>query len=608
MAFPPGFLDELRGRISLPGLVSRQVKLERRGREFAGLCPFHTEKTPSFYVVEDKNFFHCFGCGAHGDAIGFVMRADNLDFLEAVEKLAGEAGLAVPQSTPEEREKAQRQKTLLETLEAAAAFYEARLWSPAGSTARDYLRARGLDPDTIRRFRLGWAPDDRQSLRRALAADFGEALLVETGLLHRPEEGEAFDYFRNRVMFPIGDRAGRIIAFGGRVLADGQPKYLNSPESPIFQKGRVLYGWSAARAAAADRRDAIVTEGYMDVIALHHAGFSSAVAPLGTALTEYQLEELWRLGPEPILCFDGDAAGQRAAARALRRALPLLRPGRSLRFADLPSGEDPDSLIRSAGRDIFEQVLAAARPLSHMLWEIELGASPVDTPERRADLDHRLMENVGLIVDATVRNEYRRYVRDRLFESGRKRRAGASSSTPERFARNVAFAQKVATEFVREGPLSPPRPPDRVQRELLFRILLQWPSLLDEVAEEFATIEMPEPDLDKLRREILQIEALHPGLEASTLRQHLHTNGFAATVEAFISPSVDSGFLIRRSATDDARNEWAHVIEMLMGGQRSVLAEASNHLIDDVSVASWEHFLAARERALQQNGGNDESI
>ena len=371
-------------------------------------------------------------------------------------------------------------------------------------------------------------------MRRALTADFGEALLVETGLLHRPEEGEAFDYFRNRVMFPIGDRAGRIIAFGGRVLADGQPKYLNSPESPIFQKGRVLYGWSAARAAAADRRDAIVTEGYMDVIALHHAGFASAVAPLGTALTEYQLEELWRLGPEPILCFDGDAAGQRAAARALRRALPLLRPGRSLRFAVLPSGEDPDSLIRSAGRDIFEQVLAAARPLSHMLWEIELGASPVDTPERRADLDRRLMENVALIADATVRNEYRRFVRDRLFEGGRKRRSGGELiDTPE------AFAQKVATEFVREGPLSPPRPPDRVQRELLFRILLQWPSLLDEVAEEFATIEMPEPDLDKLRREILQIEALHPGLEASTLRQHLHTNGFAATVEAFISPSVE---------------------------------------------------------------------
>ncbi len=250
MAFPPGFLDELRSRISLSELIGRRVKLLRHGREFAGLCPFHHEKTPSFYVVDDKNFFHCFGCGAHGDAIGFAMRVDNLDFLEAVEKLAGEAGLTVPQPTPEERERAQRQKTLLETLEAAAAFYEARLWAPAGSRARDYLQARGLDPDTIRRFRLGWASEDRQALRRALGGDFPEPLLLEAGLIHQPEEGEPYDYFRGRVMFPIGDRAGRVIAFGGRVIGDGQPKYLNSPDSPLFEKGRVLYGWSAARAAA----------------------------------------------------------------------------------------------------------------------------------------------------------------------------------------------------------------------------------------------------------------------------------------------------------------------------------------------------------------------
>ncbi|MGC2524284.1 MAG: DNA primase, partial [Stellaceae bacterium] len=419
MAFPPGFLDELRDRIPLAGLIGRRVRLVRRGREFGGLCPFHHEKTPSFYVVEDKNFFHCFGCGAHGDAIGFVMRADNLDFLEAVEKLAAEAGLAVPQATPEEREKARRQKTLLETLEAAAAFYETRLWSPAGAAARDYLAARGLDPETIRRFRLGWAPEDRQTLRRALAAECGEPLLVEAGLLHRPEDGEPFDYFRGRVMFPIGDRAGRVIAFGGRVLGDGQPKYLNSPESPVFEKGRVLYGWSAARAASAEGRPAIVTEGYMDVIALSRAGYASAVAPLGTALGEFQLQELWRLGPEPVLCFDGDAAGQRAAIRALRRALPLLRPGHSLRFATLPAGEDPDSLIRSAGRESFDDVVAAAQPLSRMLWEIELGAGPADTPERRADLDRRLTEDVALIADPTVRNEYRRFVRQRLFEMSR---------------------------------------------------------------------------------------------------------------------------------------------------------------------------------------------
>ena len=595
MAFPPGFLDELRGRVPLAGLVGRHVKLTRRGREFAGLCPFHHEKTPSFYVVEDKDFFHCFGCGAHGDAIGFVMRADNLDFLEAVEKLAGEAGLAVPQATPEEREKAHRQKTLLETLEAAAGFYEARLWSPAGAAARDYLTARGLDAETIRTFRLGWAPDDRQALRRALAADYPEPLLVEAGLLHRPEEGEPFDYFRGRVMFPIGDRAGRAIAFGGRVLRDGQPKYLNSPESPVFEKGRVLYGWSAARAARAEGREVIVTEGYMDVIALHRAGFSSAVAPLGTALTEFQLQELWRLGSEPVLCFDGDAAGQRAAARALRRALPLLRPGHSLRFAGLPSGEDPDSLIRRAGRQAFEQVVAAARPMSQMLWEIER-AGPADTPERRADLDRRLGEDVALIADPTVRNEYRRFVRDRLYEAGR---------TPRPAPRATAHPRP---GFVREGPAPPPRAPDRVQREILFRILLQSPSLIEEVAEEFAALDIPEAELDKLRREILEIEALRPGLDASALRQHLLLNGFAATVDALLSPSVDTGFLIRRLAAGDARSDWAHVAGMLVGGQQAALAEASNHLIDDISTAGWERFLIAREQALQQGPVDDDPV
>ncbi len=256
MAFPPGFLDELRSRIPLGDLVGRHVRLTRRGREQAGLCPFHNEKTPSFYVVEDKGFFHCFGCGAHGDAIGYVMRAENLDFIEAVERLAGEAGLAVPQQTPQDRERAQRQKTRLEALAAAADFYEAQLWAPVGARAREYLTARGLDEETIRRFRLGWASDDRQALRRALAPEFPEPLLHEAGLLRTPEDGgQPYDYFRARVMFPIGDRAGRVIAFGGRTIpgsspgTSDQPKYLNSPDTPVFEKGRVLYGWAQARSA-----------------------------------------------------------------------------------------------------------------------------------------------------------------------------------------------------------------------------------------------------------------------------------------------------------------------------------------------------------------------
>src|SRR4029077_6600547 len=281
------------------------------------------------------------------------------------------------------------------------------------------------DEETIRRFRMGWAGDDRQSMRRALSSEFPEALLLEGGLLRQPEGGGSpYDYFRGRVIFPIGDRAGRVIAFGGRTLGDKQPKYLNSPDTPLFEKGCVLYAWAAARANAARGDEAgappaIVVEGYMDVIALHRAGFATAVAPLGTALTETQLHELWRLSPEPMLCFDGDAAGQRAALRAMHPALPLLQPGRSLRFATLPPGEDPDSLIRSRGQPAFGEVLAAARPLSEMLWQSELGARPADTPERRADLERRLMQAAGLIGDRVVQAEYRRFLRERLFALGR---------------------------------------------------------------------------------------------------------------------------------------------------------------------------------------------
>src|SRR5712692_4443914 len=259
MAFPPGFLDELRSRISLGDLIGRRVRLNRQGREHRGLCPFHNEKTPSFYVVEDKGFFHCFGCGAHGDAIGFLMRADNLDFIEAVERLAGEAGIAVPQQTPQERERAQRQKTLLEALAAAADFYEAQLWSPSGARAREYLARRGLDEETIRRFHLGWAPEDRQALRRALGKEYPEALLHEAGLLRLPEDGSGpYDYFRGRVIFPIGDRRGRTIAFGGRIIGEGEPKYLNSPDTPLFEKGSTLYGWSLARENVTEAAEPVI--------------------------------------------------------------------------------------------------------------------------------------------------------------------------------------------------------------------------------------------------------------------------------------------------------------------------------------------------------------
>lgn len=615
MALPPGFLDELRSRVSLSGLVGRKVKLVRRGREYAGLCPFHHEKTPSFYVVEDKSFFHCFGCGAHGDVIGFVMRADNLDFIEAVEKLAGEAGLAVPRATPQERERAQRQKTLLEALEAAAAFYENRLWSPAGSRARDYLLGRGLDPETIRRFRLGWAPDDRWALRRSLVSDFPEPLLIEAGLLHQssgagPGNPEPFDYFRDRVMFPIGDRAGRVIAFGGRIIGEGQPKYLNSPESSVFEKGRLLYGWSAARAGTARNTSGsaaslprggspagvIVTEGYMDVIALHRAGFATAVAPLGTALTEIQLHELWRLDQEPILCFDGDAAGQLAAARALYRALPFLRAGQSLRFASLPSGEDPDSLIRSRGSGAFAEILKAARPLSDMLWELELAAKPRNTPERLADVRQRLMAQVELIPDRKVQAEYRHLFYKRF--------------DPRHAVPSVRRQPRQAGNAVRDGTdRSHPRSPQPLQRKILFRILLHFPCLIEQVAEELASLDIPEPELDRLRQEILRLEAPQPGLDARELQQHLVQTGLATAVDALLSPSVDADSLVRCPDPSSARRVWTEVITMLKCGEPSAVAEAGRDLGTEMSAEKWDRFLSAVEQAQQQGLiGNEDQI
>ena len=543
MAFAPQFLDEIRNRVSLAGVVGRHVKLTRRGREYIGLCPFHNEKTPSFSVVEDKGFYHCFGCGAHGDVIGFAMQKANLSFPEAVEELARQAGLEVPKQSREEREKSERQATIQGAVEAACAFFEEALHAPQGREARLYLERRGLDLETIRRFRLGYAPDGRDALKRALAKHFPEPLLIEAGLVHRREGGgDSFDYFRHRVIFPIGDRSGRIIAFGGRVLGEGQPKYLNSPETPLFHKGRVLYGWAQARVAAARpaagaQPSAIVTEGYMDVIALHRAGFPTAVAPLGTALTEVQLEELWRLAPEPVLCFDGDAAGQRAAGRALERALPLLKPGHSLRFATLPAGEDPDTLILRQGVAAMREVLDSARPLAEVLWEVE-SAHKAETPEQRAALQHRLEERVRVIADRSVQEHYRSFLRNRLFDAFRqaKHRPGRRGMS-QKIGPNVGVRLSTVAAF--EGrPRGEPTSLRRRRQEILLATLINHPFLLHEVTEDLVALHVPAPDLDKLCHEILRLHADYPDLDAVTLKLHLSENGYARVVQGVLSPQV----------------------------------------------------------------------
>ena len=370
MYISPRFMAELRDRLTLSEIVGRRVKLTRAGREFKGCCPFHNEKTPSFYVNDDKQFYHCFGCGAHGDAVGFVMQNSNISFIEAVEMLAGEAGLEVPQQTPQEIQKAKQQKDLYDLMEAATQFFEEKLYRPAGKEALQYLQQRGVKEDSLSSFRIGFAPDDAQALYRHLRKEgYSEEQMIESSLI-RPSKkgGDPYAFFRERVMFPVTDRRGRVVAYGGRILPDHlrapdrgsfkPPKYMNSSDTPLFHKGRMLYGESHARQAASDGELVIVVEGYLDVIACFEAGWRGAVAPLGTAMTEDQIASLWKMIPDdrkvPVLCFDGDEAGRRAAARACERILPLLKPNHSARIAFLPEGQDPDSLIKAQGKKAFE--------------------------------------------------------------------------------------------------------------------------------------------------------------------------------------------------------------------------------------------------------------
>jgi len=419
----PRYLEELRTRIDLSDIVGSRVALTKAGKEFKACCPFHNEKTPSFYVNDDKHLWHCFGCGAHGDAVAFVMRHDNLPFPDAVEHLAQVAGMDPPQVTPEDRAVAVRRRDLWRVVEEACRFYEARLWSEDGGNARNYLLGRGVTEDTMAHFRLGWAPDDGHALRRHLR-DLGieEEDGIEAGVLAKGKErdgriGAPYAFLRSRVIFPIGDAQGRVVAFGGRCLDNEEPKYLNTGETPLFVKGRRLYGQSRARRAAGEGKPLIVVEGYLDVIQLVQAGFSGAVAPLGTALTYDQIGLLWRMqrdgADDPCLCFDGDKAGMRAAVRASDTALPLIGPGKSLRFAHLPEGQDPDSLMRDVGADAFSAVIDNAKPLVEHLWDVALldpsleRPRALDTPEQKAAVQAWVMERLRTIADDTVREAYR---------------------------------------------------------------------------------------------------------------------------------------------------------------------------------------------------------
>ncbi len=414
MALSPQWLDELKSRITLSALIGRTTKLQRAGREWKACCPFHNEKTPSFTINDQKGFYHCFGCGAHGGAIDWMIEQHGLPFMDAVKELAVEAGIDVPAPDPQAAQRAEQRAGLHDVTQAAQDWFVRNLQSSEGTQAREYLTKRGFDEATIREFGFGFAPEAKQAMKNAIG-QFDEAMLIEAGLRITVEGKEPYDRFRGRLMLPIQDTRQRIIGFGGRILdaRDGVAKYLNSPETPLFDKGRSLYNIHRAAAASRQTDRVIVAEGYMDVIALAAAGFHDAVAPMGTVLTEQQIELLWRMADKPVLCLDGDAAGQRAAMRAVERALPLLRPGCSLQIVNLPTGLDPDDLICRDGKGAMQKLLDTPSSMLDVIWNHEREAQPLGSPEDKAGLKARLLEHVDAIQHPDIRSLYRRELLDR---------------------------------------------------------------------------------------------------------------------------------------------------------------------------------------------------
>ncbi len=562
MALPPQFLDELRARTPLPAIIGRRVRLARSGRQWKGCCPFHGEKTPSFYVYDDH--FHCFGCGVHGDAIAFVMQSQGASFPEAIEQLAAEAGMQVPKPSPEAAEAEKRRLDLAEVLDAAAAGFQRRLFLPEGKSARDYLLNRGLSEDTIRRYGLGWSGEGRGVIAGDLMKDgVSTDQLIESGLMRRDDEtGRVFDLYFNRVMFPIRDRRGRTISFGGRIMGDGQPKYVNGPETALFSKRRTLYGLDLARESTRRGGILVVVEGYMDVIALGQAGFDAAVAPLGTALTEEQLTELWRLSPVPVLCFDGDAAGARAAARAAELALPMLAPERSLRLISLPAGEDPDSLVRAQGSRAFQAMLDGARPLSECLYDLLREGSGGDSPEQRAAFRTRLEDAARRIPDKSLAGEYRSVLLDRFFASRRRVRSGPASRAGDGRGR-AAIQDRAGARSV----MRPPADASAVAAErtrILVAILLRHPDLLRDVEHAFAGLDL-EPGLARLREAIGEWSIHAQVLDSHALMDHLDGFGLRTEVDRVLAGTPIPLPACASSAAMPAEAEegWWHIFGFL---------------------------------------------
>jgi DNA primase len=621
MRFPDSFLDEIRQRLPASAVVGRRVKLRKQGREFAGLSPFNAEKTPSFFVNDQKGKWFDFSAGKNGDIFTFVMETEGVSFPEAVERLAGEAGLAMPARDEREEERDRERATLHDAMELAAKFFEEALHSRAGAVARGYLMNRNLGPELQRKFRIGYAPGERAGLKEHLAGKgVTQADMIAAGLLVSGDDiPVSFDRFRDRVIFPISDFRGRIVGFGGRALSSDVPaKYLNSPETELFHKGSLLYNGAEARKAAHDAGTVIAVEGYVDVIQMVGAGFGHTVAPLGTALTERQLQILWRIADEPILCFDGDKAGVRAAWRAADLALPLIQPGKSLRFALLPSGQDPDDLVRSGGREAVAAVIAAARPLVDLIWTRETEAGVFDTPERRAALEAKLREIAKSIADESVRRHYIQAFAERV---------AAFFPAPERQASQRAYGERGYGDRRSPGrpfaPRSSARTPipvsDRLRRSglvatrnafplreaVLVMTVLNHPALLAEHLDAFAHIEFSSPELTRLRAAVVDAVAHDEGQGAS-VAEELGAGPFGPLLKRLEGQIEASGYwpATPQASDEDANGGWVQALTLHLR-QRTLhkeLKDAEAALALDSSDANFARLVDIQTQLARSEG------
>ncbi|HLG85157.1 MAG TPA: DNA primase [Bradyrhizobium sp.] len=645
MRFTPQFLEEIRARLPVSEVVGKRVRLKKAGREFKGLSPFQQEKTPSFTVNDQKGFYHDFSSGKHGNIFDFVMETEGVGFIEAVERLAGMAGLALPAATPEAERHEQRRKTLYDVMELAAKFFADTLAARNGAKARGYLGDRGISPATQLQFRMGYAPPDRFALKEYLGAQgIPTEDMVEAGLLIGGDDIPVpYDRFRDRVMFPITDLRGRVIAFGGRALEkDVAAKYLNSPETPLFHKGDNLYNLANARAAAHKGASVVVVEGYVDVIAMVTSGFAATVAPLGTALTENQLMLLWKMADEPILCFDGDKAGQKAAWRAADLALPHLKPGKSLRFALLPEGQDPDDLARAGGRAAIEEVISVARGLADVIWSREIEGGSFGTPERRAALETRIGELTNSIRDEMVRRYYREDLSDRINRAfapqtgrgyaGRGGRESGRNFVPRaaaggRFAARGSRGQQGTTmaptlsrgPYQAASPQLASSPLLRGQRSslsrreaLILQCLINHPWLLHDHLEEVAALEMANAEAHKLRAGIIAAFANDhhhspdPSEQAEKMRADLEKAGFSPLLQR-VERAITTGavWAVREGAArDDVLATW-HQLVALHRQWHSLLRElkdAELALGDDASESSLAWLRDVKARMSEVDG------